>query len=238
MKKTMVVVVFLVAGLLAAARTASAAKNYISGDIGIGWMNNITDTYSTSTYGLPMFFQTTNNNRLAFADSGLTLYGAIGSDCGSYRMEGEVGYQRTNVKNITKGISSAGSFLPSSTVTDLEGNVSVISILANGYYDVHGGALDPYITAGVGCASISFNDINAPASNLQYSGSSSNAQAASLAYQIGAGFAVPLSKTIKLDARYRYFATGKVGSIATSQVTLKDFSIISNSIVLGLRVGI
>ncbi len=27
------------------------------------------------------------------------------------------------------------------------------------------------------------------------------------AYQVGLGFTIPLSNTIKLDARYRYFAT-------------------------------
>ena len=238
MKKTMVLMAFLVAEFLVAASPATAAKNYVSGDIGIVWLNNLTDSYSTSNYVFPMFFKTTNDNRLAFSNSGITLYGAIGSDFGNYRIEGELGYQRNTVSNFTKDISSAGSFLPSSTVTDLSGNVSVISIMANGYYDIHAGGIDPYITAGVGGASISFNDINAPASSLQYSGSNANAQATAIAYQIGAGIGIPVSKAVKLDVRYRYFATGKVGSITTSQVTLNDFSVISNSIVLGLRVGI
>jgi opacity protein-like surface antigen len=238
LKKTMALTALSLAGFLASAIPAAAAKNYVSGDVGIVWLNNLTDTYSTSNYISPMFFKTTNDNRLAFADSGITLHGAIGSDFGNYRIEGELGYQRNSVSNLTKGISSAGSFLPSSTVTDLAGNVSVTSILLNGYYDIHAGGIDPYITAGVGGTSISFNDINASTSSLQYSGSYANAQATAIAYQIGAGVAIPLCKNVKLDARYRYFATGKVGSITTSQVTLNDFSLISNSIVLGLRVGI
>ena len=229
MKKTMLVTALLVAGLLAVATPASAARNYVSGDIGMVWLNNVTDTYSTSNYVSPMFFRTTNDNRLAFAASGITMHGAVGSDFGHYRI---------TVSNLKKGISSAGSFPPSSTVTDLAGNVSVLSILANGYYDIHAGGIDPYITAGVGGASISFNDINASAGNLQYSGSYANAQATAIAYQVGAGVVIPLCKNVKLDARYRYFSTGKVGNITTSQVTLNDFSIISNSVLLGVRVGI
>ena len=238
MKKTMLVTALLVAGLLAVATPASAARNYVSGDIGMVWLNNVTDTYSTSNYVSPMFFRTTNDNRLAFAASGITMHGAVGSDFGHYRIEGELGYQRNTVSNLKKGISSAGSFPPSSTVTDLAGNVSVLSILANGYYDIHAGGIDPYITAGVGGASISFNDINASAGNLQYSGSYANAQATAIAYQVGAGVVIPLCKNVKLDARYRYFSTGKVGNITTSQVTLNDISIISNSVLLGVRVGI
>jgi len=73
---------------------------------------------------------------------------------------------------------------------------------------------------------------------LQYSGSSANDQVTAIAYQIGAGVAIPLSDTVKLDARYRYFSTGKIGGITTSQLTISDFNIISNSVLLGLRVDI
>ncbi|MCX6179050.1 MAG: outer membrane beta-barrel protein [Chlorobiales bacterium] len=216
----------------------ASAKNYVSGDVGIVWLNNITDNYSTSNYAYPMFFQTTYNNRLAFVNSGFSMLGALGSECGNVRIEGEVGYQRSNINNFTSSISSAGSFLPSTTVKDLEGNASVISFLANAYYDIHSGGVEPYITAGIGVASINFNDINAPASSLQYSGSSSNGQATAIAYQIGAGAVIPLSNTVKLDARYRYFSTGKIGSITTSALTVSDFNVISNSILLGVRVDI
>jgi len=235
MKTILLLVALVVAGVWV---VPVSAKNYVSGDIGMVWLNNVADSYSTSNYAYPMFFQTNYNNRLVFANSGITMLAALGSECGNYRIEGELGYQRNNLKNFTSNISSAGSFLPSTRVTNLDGNASVISILANGYYDIHPGGIDPYITAGIGVASINFNDINSPASSLQYSGSSANDQVTAIAYQIGAGVAIPLSDTVKLDARYRYFSTGKIGGITTSQLTISDFNIISNSVLLGLRVDI
>ena len=53
------------------------------------------------------------------------------------------------------------------------------------------------------------------------------------AYQVGFGFSIPLGNTIRLDARYRYFATDVIVDTAFEHNSLS-----SNSVLLGLKIGI
>ena len=53
------------------------------------------------------------------------------------------------------------------------------------------------------------------------------------AYQVGVGVTIPLSSNIKLDARYRYFATN-----VTVDTAFENNRLSSNSVLLGLQIGI
>ena len=53
-----------------------------------------------------------------------------------------------------------------------------------------------------------------------------------LAFQLGAGIAIPLSKHIEIDARYRYFATRAVS------INNVDYKLPGNSVLVGLRIGL
>ena len=39
----------------------------------------------------------------------------------------------------------------------MKGNIAVTSVLANGYYDIKAGAVNPYLTAGIGWTSVDVN---------------------------------------------------------------------------------
>ena len=170
----------LAAGLIAGlwATPASAVEQYVSGNIGMSWVNEIND--GAVRYSL---------------DDGTTVLGAIGLRCPERdcRVEAEVGYQTNAINTVTSG------FGPS----DYRGDVHVWSLLANGYYNIYDGkGFKPYITAGIGAARVKFDNLRFPFDSNGYS-----EHETAFAYQVGAGVAVPISPGVKLDARYRYFST-------------------------------
>jgi opacity protein-like surface antigen len=150
-------------------------------------------------------------------NSGVTLLGAVGygfkNNC---RLEGEVGYQ-TNNNNNYYGVN-------------VNRDISVLSFLANGYYDIPAfGVAQPYITAGVGVANVNAGSLSLPGGLLGLRSINESA----FAYQVGAGVTIPLNSNMKLDARYRYFATN-----VTVDTLFDNNRLSSNSVLLGLKIGI
>lgn len=248
MKKTLsLLVVLMAAGF--AIEPAEAANHYISGMGGISWMDNIKteDTYVRD----PLLGS--NNSKEVALDSGIAALGAIGCDYGNYRLEAEIGYQKNNVNSQINSHNGIAYTHPSDAVGtsgsryEMKGDVSVMSLLANGYYDFQlGSRFELYATAGAGVAQISLHDVNqtgnwnangngylfVPFTNPGYTGNETT-----LAWQVGAGIAAPISDNIMLDLRYRYFAT--------TDCTLSDYgwdtnssniNVSSHSVLLGLRV--
>jgi opacity protein-like surface antigen len=91
------------------------------------------------------------------------------------------------------------------------------------------GAAQPCITAGVGIANVNVNALSLPAGRPDLPSINETA----FAYQVGFGFTIPLSNTIRLDARYRYFATN-----VTVNTVFENNRLSSNSVLLGLKIGI
>ena len=143
--------------------------------------------------------------------SAIAMLGAIGlafeNDC---RLEAEVGNQT---------VGNNGEY-----GSNLDSNMSVISLLANAYYDIPVyDFASPYITAGAGGANINPMGIN-------WQGSL-NTSKSTFAFQLGAGITIPIGDNVKLDARYRYFATPKI--ILDPAFDNKNLS--SDNFLLGLR---
>ncbi len=111
-------------------------------------------------------------------DSGYAAGGAVGVDFGPARVEGEITYYRNGSKK--------------------SGDVSQVTFMANGYYDIPG--LDPvvpYIGGGFGGAYVSFNNLrNGFGDRLDGDGFEP-------AFQFAAGIAVGLNKHIDADVGYR-----------------------------------
>ena len=190
-----------------------------SGMAGISWMNDIKmgDTRTATDQKLDM-------------GSGLTLLGAIGCDYGDYRLEAEIGYQQNDID----GVNAIEVDEPELTIEGVgvpaEGDISVLSLMANGYYDIDLGGVDLYATAGVGVAQVSFEDFRYGDAIGEDEGSVDVSET-TLAWQVGAGLAVPIGTNIALDARYRYFAT------TDFSVQGVNMNVASHNILLGLRVG-
>lgn len=235
-----------------------AAEHYISGMGGISWANKI---HFVDTYQLEMYndYQDYNLGR------GFNVLGAVGCDYGSYRLEAEVGYQRNKVTSAVIGNDEYGLYehvldVQGNTSTDpwdMKGDVSVLSLMVNGYYDFKlGNKIELYATAGIGTAQVSLKNVHETITvegdgnggYILYPNTSPgfSIQETTLAWQVGAGIAVPVAKNVKVDLRYRYFATTDFTLPGTgsyyynyntggSEDSKTNFS--SHSILLGLRVG-
>ena len=230
MKKALsLVMVFLVA--VAFTATGYSADKYVSGNIGISWMSDadvddiigITDVLNADV-------------ELGFS-SGITLLGAFGCDYGDYRLEGELGYQANDVDSISFDvfIPRDGEDIDIDDSVDLEGDITILSLLVNGYYDIDlGGGVELSPTVGVGVAQVSMDDVNFDMpdevpSELDEIGL--DISETTFAYQAGIGLGIPLGSNIMLDARYRYFATTDFTMLAANA------NIESHNALLGLRVG-
>jgi len=249
MKKTLsLLAVFAVAGMISA--PAQAADHYISGMAGISWMNN-------SEISVPGNLEDVVGAEIDLGyGSGLTLAGAIGCDYGSTRLEAEIGYQSADIKDITLSwgriIAGPAEIPAGSVAAALEGDSSVLSLMANGFYDFDLGGVELYVMAGVGVAQVDMNitdvagmkadvvdlvdDILAEqqwTTNLDINALSADVSETTLAYQIGAGLAIPVSDGIMIDARYRYFATTDFTVLGAF-----DTNVSSHSALLGLRVNL
>jgi len=241
MKKTLSLLALLaVTGL--ATTPAQAANHYVSGMGGVSRMNNMTPNESyQGAYG--------NSGSNFDLGTGLNVLGAVGCDYGNYRLEAEIGYQQNKLKSGLDDVDGVVQYYPlEGSRYDMRGDITALSLMGNGYYDVHlGGGVDFYVTAGVGVAQVSFKDTNFtnsydPVYNVLYDNPDPgyNDHETTLAYQIGAGLAFPVADNVKLDLRYRYFATTDFtysNDLSNSTVASgMNTNIVSHSALLGLRV--
>ncbi|HWR02355.1 MAG TPA: outer membrane beta-barrel protein [Chlorobaculum sp.] len=236
MKKTLsLIAVLAITGLVNT--PAQAATRYVSGLAGVSWFND-SDIESASQPGY--------NNTVKF-DAGFTGVAAIGCKNGNTRLEAELGYQRNSIKS---NVFYATGGLDGGYYGDIysgSGKASIYSLMGNAFYDIPvGRGVEVYGMAGVGAAQVNVNvDVNVD----QYEGTPIGSPYASyfyntykahettFAYQFGAGVAIPISKGVKLDARYRYFAVTPF-TIDTSLYGPMNVNASSSSVLLGLRVDL
>ena len=236
MKKTLSIIALLaVAGL--ASTPAQAANRYISGLAGVSWFND-SDVESTNQ---PEGFKDT----FTF-DAGFTGVAALGCKNGNTRLEAEIGYQRNAIRskvfyaNFENGEGGLYGYDYSGS-----GKASIYSLMGNAFYDIPvGRGVEVYGMAGVGAAQVNVNmtvtENYYDGGSVPYASSLYNtykAHETTFAYQFGAGVAVPISKGVKLDARYRYFAVTPF-TIDTYQYGQLNVNASSSSVLLGLRVDL
>ena len=106
------------------------------------------------------------------------------------RGEIELGYRKLDIDKVT---------YPGGHSSDIDGDVSTISLMANGYYTFEVGPVRPYLGGGVGLARHKGTDAT--------ESPESSGKDTLLAYQGMAGVSLPLTETIEARLGYRYFAT-------------------------------
>jgi opacity protein-like surface antigen len=200
MKKHLYRLFGAVLNLVLLSSPAYAFNSYVSGNIGWSASNDVNINENIGNLLVKLPFQ-----------AGTNLQAAIGSRFQNIRIEGELGYQR-------KAIDVPG----------LNGSEKILSLLANGYFDVYTEGIQPYVTAGVGLGWESLSDFIAGGNVFIMSGGVTK-----LAYQLGFGVAIPLVKNISLDARYLHFALGEI-----TEGNLIKYTPSTSSFLVGLRLGI
>ena len=184
MKRLLVMAIFALVFITTSAQAADKGM-YVSGIAGLSLVPKLDQEISGARVFEPDF------------DPGFKIAGALGYDYGALRAEVEIGYL-TNEVNDGVAIGSGSG--------PVEGDVSVLSFMVNGYYDFHKPniSLVPYLGVGIGGASIDALII-APflAPNTQVVDDSATV----FAYQFMAGLGWNVSPTLTITTDYRYFAT-------------------------------
>jgi opacity protein-like surface antigen len=186
MKK--VIFVFLFSMFISFSFNAYSAEGkwYVSGHIGMASVNDSdTDTVPSGS---------SDSAEIGY-DSGLLLGVAVGYDFDDFRIESELGYQMNDrdASRVTVTIPGEGS---TSTSWSLDGDVTSLALLFNGYYDfLKGSKLRPYITGGAGLANVEISILDSSNDDTVF------------VYQAGAGIGYDISENTTLDLRYRYLGT-------------------------------
>jgi opacity protein-like surface antigen len=185
MKRFILVAVFTLTFMTTSAQAADKGM-YVSGNLGLSLVSDL----DLNVTGFPTFATTS-------LDPGFRIGGALGYDFGAFRAEGEIAYF---LNDMDEGTSV---FLPASSPAD--GDVSVLSFMANGYYDFHisNSSLVPYVGVGLGFANIDVDVTHPSISSLALADDNDTV----FAYQFMAGLGYNISPTVTLTADYRYFRT-------------------------------
>ena len=175
--KKCVVVLFALA-LVFTASYASAEGLYVKGILGATMPTD--STVDVSGQSVPA-----DNGDYDFEfDSGWLFGAAVGSDLGNnVRVEGEIAYSSADVDTIEGDDAS-----------DFE--VSGWTYLLNCYYDIdNGSSVTPFIGAGIGAATVEFDDDGDDDDDTVF------------AYQVSAGIGYAVNDSTTIELGYRYLAT-------------------------------
>ena len=186
--------VFVSLMFLCLSSDAYGGEKYVSGNLGLAMVSDSDVTVE----GLTAMIEFPMGLKLEF-EKGFAVSGAFGYDAGTVRFEGEIAYQKSDFDKMT---GSAGGV---SVSLGLTGDMTFLGLLLNGYYDFHNdGAFTPYVTAGLGFASISINDLAIPSQGVPSSGDEDDSV---FAYQTGAGLGYAISEKTAIDIAYRLLCT-------------------------------
>ncbi len=164
-------------------------------------------------------------------DTGVYAGGTAGFEFGYLRVEGEISYRFSDIKNVT---DKQDGF----QFTDIDGGLGALAVMANAFFDLHNlSPITPYLGGGIGFAVLHMDNVTAfdsrpPPGRVDLY---PDADDTVFAWQLGAGLEFALTPFMSVDVGYRYFETDKAtfnsGFLNTSNVKLK-----SHNGMVGLRV--
>jgi opacity protein-like surface antigen len=183
MKRFIVMAVFALVFITTSAQAADKGM-YVSGNLGLTMLSD-SDLSEGSI-----------NGEISF-DPGIVIGGALGYDYGNIRAEGEITYRMSDMDEATIGFDPV--FFPLCPCTgSIDGDVSALSFMANGYYDfpVANSSVAPYLGGGIGVANVSYD----------FAGIGDDSDLV-FAYQLMAGIGFEINPSTTLTAGYTYFGT-------------------------------
>ena len=193
MKRALAIVILLLLALPAAAIAGPSKPGaYVSGFLGF----NQTDDATLNTFDV---LAPSRDYDLEF-DPGIYLGGTGGYDFGIVRLEGELSYRSAEIDEITN-VSSGTRFRGS------DSSLGTLAVMFNAVVDLENATpVTPYFGAGVGFATLSFDDDNFESNGnpIFYEDTATTG-----AFQVGAGFEIAINPRFSLDLGYRYFKTGE-----------------------------
>ncbi|MEM7661380.1 MAG: P44/Msp2 family outer membrane protein [Pseudomonadota bacterium] len=216
--------------VFASGSVANADGWYVSGSGGVDFQvdsdnSGETGAFTTGNLGDGTTLDVAAGTALAWEtdfDTGFVLSGEGGFYSNSgWRMGLEVSYNEADVDSHTDVLlgdapigaldaaALAGSAVPLNiTIADLvadgQGEISQVAVFANGYYDLYsGGALTPYVGAGLG---IAFVDVDFSPSAVEIISENDTA----FAYQFMGGLSYAVSQNFDVFTEYKFRGTPDV----------------------------
>jgi opacity protein-like surface antigen len=144
-------------------------------------------------------------------DPGYAVNVAFGKriDKSPIRVEGEIGYQKNDVKDVDN-------------YSNKTGDMKAYTLLVNGYYDfVRGKKIVPYVIAGLGVAKV-----DAGVEKFAH------VDDIGLAYQVGVGLTYHITDKWHIDLKYRYLGVTDIDGIKLTNMN-PEFA--TNNVFMGLR---
>ena len=198
---------FLLAAVAAAAIASPAAARDGSGYVGVdlGAML-LEDTKLDFDDGVVSI----NNAVSPDYDTGFDIGLVGGYDFGLIRTEVDLAYKNAGVNEVVLG-DLGGQNCPTvdSCILDADGDGSALSVMANLLLDFgDNDGLSGYLGAGVGLARVSIDtDFSGSFPTIPTTDFSVDDDDSVVAWQLIAGFRVPVSQNIDVGAKYRFFNT-------------------------------
>lgn len=213
--KRLIVFLFISAIFLSSSAQAQNKGYYVSGNTGVTLLSDAKLESNNLKFGEFSF------------DPGFNVGAALGYNFGSFRLEGEIGYHRNEMDELSENSLVTGC----PCVSPIDGSLSVLSYMVNGYYDFHlaSSGLVPYLGAGVGAATTKVDiGLTGDETDIVF------------AYQIAGGVGYKINPKITLTAGYRYFATTEsefdVINLLSPGISSTVFTEVeSHELIVGLR---
>jgi opacity protein-like surface antigen len=143
--------------------------------------------YFAVSSGLNILMDVDDDAIEAEFDPGYSFTTALGVDIRAFRLEGEIGYRRADLDEVTiNGLT-----------TSIDGDISILSFMFNAYYDIEiaNSPLAPYFGVGWG---LIYSDLSGSTPGVRVSDGNVNS-----AYQVMLGLGYEINPDTVLTAGYR-----------------------------------
>ena len=154
-------------------------------------------------------------------DYGFDGGGYVGYDFGGFRLEAEVSYRQADLDSVEAGptgLPVGGGVVAPAGIYTVGGDASALSFMLNGLLDFgDDDGLQGYVGGGIGVARTSYEVT--PFANFSSTVDDSDS---GLAYQALAGIRAPLTDSIDVGLRYRFFRATEVELVDLGGNTLED----------------
>jgi opacity protein-like surface antigen len=168
---------------------------YASGNIGV---SNFRETDASDTAaGITV-------SGTAEGDAGLFISGAVGYSWDAFRLEGEISLQKSDLDSVNvTGVTLFGSTFTTDIDLAVDGDVSALGFMVNGWYDFDTGSKwTPYVGGGIGLSKQDIDVTSIAGVSTPY-----NQDDTVFSYQSGVGLNYNFSENTSAGLGYRYFGS-------------------------------
>ncbi|WP_420606224.1 OmpA family protein [Novosphingopyxis sp.] len=142
-------------------------------------------------------------------DYGYNVDGIVGYDFGAFRIEAEVGYQSSEADEVIVGQQGIPGDILASSVSDINGDTSVLSFMLNGMLDFgDDDGIQGFVGGGAGVARVD--------ENLSRATNFLDDSDTGFAYQAIAGVRAPLTDNFSVGLKYKFFTVPNVDLVSTA----------------------